>query len=231
MRATRILSTIVVLLAAVPTGARQPVSSVFGTISDTTGQGLPGARILLIAEDGRVRKATTGPLGRYTIDALPPGKYRIETHMSGFETKVGAITVVAGKVADSSGALLLAGDVIGEASIERRVMREIGWDALDCGRRGAPADPQPLGRSLACALESAKLHRPFSVIVQFTAEATRAGYGLLAGSDGVIHRFEYERGGLTFHLQPCPFPRVTPDEQRSGFGFTCRPADSAERGS
>jgi hypothetical protein len=79
--------------------------------------------------------------------------------------------------------------------------------------------------SLACALESAKLRRPFSVIVQFTAQdGTRAGHGLLVGSDGVIYRLEYERGGLMFHLQPCPFPRVTPSEMRSGFGFACQPA-------
>jgi hypothetical protein len=225
MRATTILTTLLVLLAMVPTGARQPAGSVFGTISDTTGQGLPGAGILLTAEDGRVREATTSPLGRYNIDALPPGKYRIEAHMSGFETKVSAITVVAGNVADWSGALLLAGRVIGEASIERRVVRETGWEAVDCGRHGAPALAPHLERSLACALESATLRRPFSVIVQFTAQGgTRAGHGLLAGSDGVIYRFEYERGGLGFHLQPCPFPRMTPDERHSGFGFTCRPA-------
>ncbi len=125
--------------------------------------------------------------------------------MNGFETKVSAITVVAGKVADWSGALLLAGGVIAEGSIERRVMQETGWDAVDCGRHGAPAAAPHLETSLACALESAKLHRPFSVIVQFTAQ------------DGT-------RGGVTFHLQPCPFPRVTPDQKRSGFGFTCRPA-------
>lgn len=225
MRATTILTTILVLLAMVPTGARQPAGSVFGTITNTTGEGLPGARVLLTAEDGRVREATTSPLGRYKIDALPPGKYRIEAHMSGFETKVSAITVVAEEVADWSGALLLAGRVIGEASIERRVMRETGWEAADCGRYGAPALAPQLERSLACTLESPKLRRPFSVIVQFTAhDGTRGGHGLLAGSDGVVYRFEYERGGLEFHLQPCPFPRVTPDEKHSGFGFTCRPA-------
>ncbi len=112
---------------------------------------------------------------------------------------------------------------MGEGSIEGRVMRETGWEAVDCGRQGAPASAPHLEKSLACALESAKLRRPFAIIVQFTAHGTRAGHGLLAGSDGVIHRFEYERGGLEFHLQPCAFPRVTPDEKHSGFGFTCGP--------
>ncbi len=224
MRATTIVTTILVLLAMVPTGARQPAGSVFGTISDTTGKGLPGARILLTAEDGHLREAATSPLGRYRIDALASGKYRIEAQMGGFETKVSAITVVAGEAADWSGALLLAGGAIGEASIEGRVARETGWQAVDCGRHGAPASAPPLEKSLACALESAKVRRPFSVIVQFTAQGTRGGDGLLAGSDGVIHRFEYERGGLTFHVQPCPFPRVTPDEKHSGFGFTCLPS-------
>ena len=224
MCAPPILATILVLLAMVSTGARQPAGSVFGTISDTNGEGLPGARILLTAEDGRAREATTGSLGRYEIDALPPGKYRIEAHMGGFESKVSAITVVAGKVADWSGALLLAGRVIGETSIERRVMQETGWEAVDCGRYAAPSGAPHLEKSLACAFESAKPRRPFAVIVQCTAHGIRGGHGLLARSDGVIYRFEYERGGLNFHLQPCPSPRVTADEKHAGFGFTCRPA-------
>jgi hypothetical protein len=227
MRATTIPPMLLVLLAMVPLGARQTAGSLLGTIGDTTGKGLPGARVLLTAEDGRVRAATTSPLGRYRIDALPSGKYRIEARMSGFETKASAITVVAGQIDDWSGALLLAGPILGGASIERRVMQETGWEAVDCGRHGAPAVAPHLERSLACALESAKLRRPFSIIVQFTAHGTRAGHGLLAGPDGVIHRFEYERGGLEFHLQPCRFPRVTLGEKPSGFGFTCRPtADS-----
>ncbi len=230
MRATTILTTILVLLAMVPAGARQPAGSVFGTITDTTGENLPGARILLTAEDGRVREATTSRLGRYKIDAVPPGTYRIEAQMSGFETKVSAVSVVAGKAADWSGSLLVAGGIIAEPEIERRVERETGWEAVDCGRHGAPASAPPLEKSLACALESAKLRRPFAVIVQFTAYATRAGHGLLARSDGAIYRFEYERGGLKFQLQPCPVPRVTPDDKHSGFGFSCGPrADTPSR--
>ena len=40
-----------------------------------------------------MREAITNSLGRYTIDSLPTGKYRIETHFAGFETKVSAISV------------------------------------------------------------------------------------------------------------------------------------------
>lgn len=116
--------------------------------------------------------------------------------------KVSALPVAAGRLADWSGALLI-GPTLGEASIERRVMRETGWEAVDCGRYSATATTAELEGSLACAKESAKLGRPFSVIVQVRAGSTFSGHGLLAGPDGLIHRFEYRRGGLEFKLQPC----------------------------
>lgn len=213
MGAILILTTMLVL-------PQQP-GSVFGIITDTTGEGLPGARVAITAEDGRVREATTSSLGRYRIDGLSPGKYRIEAGMNGFETKVSAVSVVPAEVVVWSGALLL-GPVIGEGSIERRVTRHTGWDAVDCGRHGAPVSQPHLERSLACGIESAQHRRPFAVIVQIASNGSRVGHGLIAGNDGVIHRFEYDRGGLGFRLQPCPSPRVAPREKAPGFGFTCQ---------
>ena len=197
--------------------ARHQTGSIFGIISDVTGEPLPGVRI--VVNGPAAREVVTNLLGRYTIDSLPPGRYRIETEFAGFETKVGAISVAAGQVADWSGAILIA-PLIGEVPIEPRVMKHTAWDAVDCGRRPAEAEPHQLEKSLTCIVESARQHRPAAVIVKYT-QVVRSGYGLLTGADGVIHHFRYGYARLDFHLQRCDVPRVIPDKQRKAFIFAC----------
>lgn len=199
------------------TAARQQTGSIFGIISDVTGEPLPGVRVVVIGEVAR--EVVTNPLGRYTIDSLPPGRYRIETHFAGFETKVSAISVVAGKVADWSGAILIA-PLIGEVPIEPRVMKHTAWDAVDCGRRPAEAEPYQLEKSLACIVESARQRRPAAAIVKHT-QVVRGGFGLLTGADGVIHHFRFGYARLEFHLQRCDVPHVMRDTERGGFVFAC----------
>lgn len=212
-----LIVTVVASFGVATTDARHQTGSIFGIISDVTGEPLPGVRIVV---NGPVaREAVTNLLGRYTIDSLPPGRYRIETHFAGFETKVGAISVAAGQVADWSGAILIA-PLIGELAIEPRVMKHTAWDAVDCGRRPGAAEPHQLEKSLACIVESARQRRPAAVIVKFT-EVVRGGYGLLTGTDGVIHHFRYGSARLDFHLRRCDLPRVIPDKQRSAFIFAC----------
>jgi hypothetical protein len=170
-----------------------------------------------------VRATVTDATGRYAIDGLAPGRHRIQASMNGFETKVATMPLLAGRDGDWSGALLLAGAAIGEGSIERKVLGETGWDAVDCGRHAAAASQAALQRSLTCALVCAGVRQPLSIIVQSVADGSRGGHGLLAGSDGIIHRFEYEKGGLRFRRQRCQFPDVTRRESGAGFEFTCQP--------
>lgn len=221
MRVMSFLATLLLVFPMTPLAAPPQTGSLAGIITDPAGQGLPGARIRVIAADGHVREATTDTVGRYTIGQMPSGRHRIEAAMAGFETKVSAVTVVAGGITDWSGALLLAGAVIGEASIERRVMRETGWEALDCGRHAAPAEADALEKSLACAVDAARRHQPFAVILQRVTGGHHAGHGLLGGAGGVIQRFEYERGGLTFRIRVCASPGVASVDRHAGAGFTC----------
>ena len=190
---------------------------VMGHVARETGEALPGARIVVM--DHETREAVTNPLGRYTIDALPPGKYRIEAHLPGFETKVSAISVSAGVVADWSGAMLIA-PLIGEVGIEPRVMKHTAWDAVDCGRRPAEAEAHQLEKSLTCIVESARQRRAAAVIVKYTT-VVRGGHGLLTGTDGVIHQFRFGYARLDFTLRRCDSPRVTPEAQRGTFVFAC----------
>ena len=68
-------------------GASQQTGSISGVITDTTSRELPGATLITTSDDGAVRRTTTDLNGRYHFAGLPPGRYRIEVSMPGFEAK------------------------------------------------------------------------------------------------------------------------------------------------
>ena len=220
----------VILTALVGLGARQnQTGAISGLITDTTGRVLPGAAITAVSNSAGTQTTVTDAAGRYRLDRLPAGRYLLRASMSGFVTRMVETTVAAGQEGDWSGALLV-GRVADETSIERRVMGLAGPDARDCGRHAAPVSEAALRRSLECAVTSARLRRPFSVVVQFTRDDPQAGRGLFAGPDGLIRFFEYSQGGAKFSSRDCPSPDISPGRSRSAadFEFTCRTATPAD---
>ncbi len=206
------------VLAALMVGASQQTGSISGVITDTTSRELPGATLITTSDDGAVRRTTTDLNGRYHFAGLPPGRYRIEVSMPGFEAKGNDLTVVSAREEIWSGALLV-GPPLGAGSIERRLTSITGWNARDCGRHDSAASEATLQRSLQCALASARAGEPFAVIVQSATEASHAGFGLLRGTDGVVQVFRYDRGGLMFHSQSCPPTQLTLHRH----AFACQP--------
>jgi hypothetical protein len=208
---------------ALVVAASQSTGSVAGVIVDTTRFPIPGATLVVTADEGVVRRATTDVNGRYRFDGLPPGRYRIEASMGGFEGKAGEVTVLPARVEIWSGALLVAPS-IGAGSIERRLTRMTAGTARDCGRHDDTASESALIQSLQCAQASARAGEPFSVIVQFTRDRS-AGFGLQGTGGAVIDVFHYARGGLVFRAQPCPLSRLTVTAAASGssYEFACSP--------
>jgi len=188
-------------------------ASISGVLTDTTGRGLPGARITIRSDDGERHATVTDSSGRYHVSELRSGGYTIEASMAGFDARSTGVEVATGADAIWSGALLVASP-LGQPSIERQVAQVIGSDALDCGRYAGPTSDTALQRSLVCALASAEARRPFAVIVQFAAGPT-GGEGLLAAEDGVIHLLQYGKGAMSFRIKPCASPHVTKSH------FTC----------
>jgi hypothetical protein len=207
--------------AALVVAASQQSGSISGVIVDTARLPIPGATLVMTADEGGLRRATTDLNGRYRFDGLPPGRYRIEVSMGGFEGKTGELTVLPAREQVWSGALLVAPS-IGAGSIEQRLTRMTVGAARDCGRHDDTASESALLRSLQCARASARAGEPFTVIVQFTRDRS-AGFGLQGTGDAVADVFRYARGGLVFRAQPCPLSRltVTRAADRSSYGFTC----------
>ena len=192
----------------------QRPASISGVLTDTTGRGLPGARITIRSDGGERHSTVTDSNGRYHVIELESGPYTVEASMSGFDARSTGVSVPNGGDAIWNGVLLVASP-FGEVSIERQVAQVTGSNALDCGRYAGPTSDAALQRSLVCALTSAEARRSFSVIVQFAAGPTAGGEGLLAAGDGVVHLLQYGKGEMSFRITPCASPHVTKSR------FTC----------
>jgi hypothetical protein len=79
----------IVLAAAIPAVAQQGRGSYFGTVTDTTGAAVPGAKVTLtnVATNTSVATETNND-GIYTATALQIGEYTIQVEKSGFKRAV-----------------------------------------------------------------------------------------------------------------------------------------------
>jgi hypothetical protein len=63
--------------------------SIFGIVSGTDGSPLPGVTVTISSPSLQgTRSVTTSAAGEYTFPLLPPGEYRVESAISGFETQL-----------------------------------------------------------------------------------------------------------------------------------------------
>lgn len=67
--------------------AAQPLGTISGVITDTTGRGVPGVTIAVVSENSERRMMGTDSVGRYRLDGLMPGRYTVDASMDGFDTK------------------------------------------------------------------------------------------------------------------------------------------------
>ena len=87
MRAVRIaLLLLVMAMLRQPAWAQPATGSVAGSVSASTGIGLPGATVTIVSEDPPVERSTvTGDDGEYLIEGLPPGAtYELRAELDGF---------------------------------------------------------------------------------------------------------------------------------------------------
>lgn len=85
---------LLVLALAATVGAQAPTGAVAGLVTDASGAGLAGARVLLVKrETGRSRTATTSAEGRYDLEAVAPGEYSISAELTGFRRLARPVTV------------------------------------------------------------------------------------------------------------------------------------------
>src|SRR2546425_10768447 len=69
--------------------AQGVAAAIQGTVRDSTGAVIPGAMITAINTETNLRRtATSNEAGLFSIPNLPPGKYRAQVSLAGFQTRV-----------------------------------------------------------------------------------------------------------------------------------------------
>jgi hypothetical protein len=77
------------LFTAMITANAQFRAGIQGTISDSSGALVPGARVILKElETGRIQEATTSEEGFYRILGLAPGRYSLTVEKTGYKQSV-----------------------------------------------------------------------------------------------------------------------------------------------
>src|SRR5712692_6714993 len=111
-----------VLLLPAPARAQAVKGALLGTVTDTTGAGVPGATVTVTeVQTGVGRSAATNASGNYTFSNLKDGVYRVEAELSGFRktirenVKVDVNTTVRVDLALQVGSLAEAVTVVQEA--------------------------------------------------------------------------------------------------------------------
>ena len=116
------------LLALLAASAQAQPASLRGTVRDAAGAALPGASVYL---SGTSRGAAADAEGRYRIDGVPPGAYRLVGSMVGFEADVLAVRLEPGEARSVDLALEAApldlGDVVAEADRDARWQGRLAW--------------------------------------------------------------------------------------------------------
>jgi len=97
----------------------QFMSSVEGTVTDSTQAGVPGAVVLLIDESTQVTQRTrTSESGFFRIPQLPPGTYRLEVQHDGFKKWVQTNLVLEGSQVRTVYPVLAVGEQVAMVEVK-----------------------------------------------------------------------------------------------------------------
>ncbi len=84
----RLLAVLFGVLTSASALFAQNAISLRGQVIDEQGAVIAGARVLLVASDGKERTAAANTNGEFTISNIPPGSYTLTVEFKGFESHV-----------------------------------------------------------------------------------------------------------------------------------------------
>ncbi len=86
---------LLLMLLIAATAFSQTTASIQGTVTDSSGAAISGAKVVVKSTAQRIeRTVQTGSGGNYEVPALPPGGYSVEVEMSGFQTQLANNVVI-----------------------------------------------------------------------------------------------------------------------------------------
>lgn len=192
------VATVAALLALGLAQARG--GTISGMVRFRDGGVAPGATVTAVLGT-KQRKAVTNSAGRYRLDDLAPGRYRLEADLNGFQK-----AVVEGIVVEPTGSA--AHDLVLDSlpppdpieDLRHLIRPYAGSQPLECGRhalvqevrRWIAADEQALRKSVECGLTAASAKRAFWTFTQDQGVDSWIASGLVGTESGVMYRFTYD---------------------------------------
>src|SRR5437868_8465351 len=93
-----VAASVVMLFLPVAVAAQNNTGSIAGTVRDSSGAAVPGASVEIVNIQSSVAtQAFSGAQSEYRVDALVPGRYRVQTMLDGFELDVREVSIDAGQ--------------------------------------------------------------------------------------------------------------------------------------
>ena len=152
------IAVLCLLLAPVQVQAQSFTASLQGTVKDSTGAVVQGARLTLVNEATNVRQEKLSDShGLYLFTLLPPGTYKLTVDTPGFQTSVRSGMVLQVQQQAEVDIVLSVGDVATSVQVAGEAPRELSsplapyeralirWQAV------APAEEMEIDRDWAVA--------------------------------------------------------------------------------
>lgn len=171
------LSLVAVLLFATFAAAQITTGTISGTVADSSGAVLPGARVEVLNEGtGAVRTVMTAADGHYSAPSLPVGHYRVTVGMQGFQSEVRTgivLTIGRDAVVDlklNIGAVAESIEVTGEAPLLETTESAVSYLVNDRTLRDLPLNGRDMSQLIL-------LNPGVSLSVNSTAQQGFNGFG------------------------------------------------------
>jgi len=105
-------------LSSSPLYAQTVSATIQGTITDGTGAVIPAATVTVINLETNIqRRVTSNAVGFYAVTNLPPGRYRVEMAVAGFQTRINENVILAVGQRSTLNTTLQLGDVTEQVTV------------------------------------------------------------------------------------------------------------------
>jgi hypothetical protein len=164
------------ILLAMITAQAQFRAGIQGTISDTTGALVPGAKITLKdLETGKTQEVISNDEGFYRIVGLAPGRYELTVEKVNYEKRVAENVNVAAETVQGVDVILEAGEITATVTVTDEAVAQLQTENANIAKAITPAEVKRLPQAGRDPYELARL------TPGIFGDAARGGNGNSAG--------------------------------------------------
>src|SRR5690349_16945123 len=129
------------IMFAMITAQAQFRAAIQGTISDSAGALVPGAKVTLKdLETGKTQEATSSDEGFYRIVGLAPGKYELTVEKQGYQKSLAENLDVAAEILQGQDVILEIGDVTATVTITDEATEQLQTENANVAKTVTPAE-------------------------------------------------------------------------------------------